>query len=236
MDPRKSKNKVTLELRDQEGISGNIFLSLKYYEYDTPELEGIMNDYEVFDPLNTVKLMLHRANTKSIGKALKIVGYKPKYPVIIVPGLASSALEAWESPKESWIRERVWIDPFKIGKTALSMRLSRLTSSKKKPKRKNSIPTSISEDSFATSPQTEPVNANADQRIWLQHIMLASDGFSDPPGIKLRAVDGLTGCDYLSTNLFAKKASYVMSYIINELVMVGYSPTNLDAATVSIKR
>ena len=93
LDPRKSKNKVTLELRDQEGISGNIFLSLKYYEYDTPELEGIMNDYEVFDPLNTVKLMLHRANTKSIGKALKIVGYKPKYPVIIVPGLASSALE-----------------------------------------------------------------------------------------------------------------------------------------------
>ena len=178
--------------------------------------------------------MLNTTNTKSIGKALKTVGYIPKYPVIIVPGLASTALEAWESPKESWIRERVWIDPFKIGKTAISMKLSQMTSSKKKYKRRRKRRTRAEIGNEDSAEQCAELNA--DERIWLQHIMLASDGFSDPPGIKLRPIEGLTGCDYLATNPLAKKASYVMSYVIQEFINAGYSPKNLEAATVSIKK
>ena len=40
------------------------------------------------------------------------------------------------------------------------------------------------------------------RRVWTQHVMLQQDGFSDPPGIKLRAVEGIHGIDYLASGRF----------------------------------
>ena len=37
--------------------------------------------------------------SQTISEAKKALGYRPHYPIIIVPGLASSALEAWETDK-----------------------------------------------------------------------------------------------------------------------------------------
>jgi hypothetical protein len=48
-----------------------------------------------------------------------------------------------------------------------------------------------------------------DMRLFLYHLCLAEDGWSDPPGIKVRAVEGLAGCDYLSHSTLIKKSSYV---------------------------
>ncbi len=42
---------------------------------------------------------------QTISEAKKALGYEPKYPIIIVPGLASSALEAWETDKGNGKRE-----------------------------------------------------------------------------------------------------------------------------------
>lgn len=55
----------------------------------------------------------------------KAQGRKPNYPVIIVPGLASSALEVWESPKSGWQGERIWLDIAKVGKAAKLVKLSK---------------------------------------------------------------------------------------------------------------
>ena len=41
--------------------------------------------------------MMKASKAKTIGSCFKESGHKPKYPVVLVPGLASSALEVWES-------------------------------------------------------------------------------------------------------------------------------------------
>jgi len=67
-------------------------------------------------------------------------------------------------------------------------------------------------------------------RIWLRHMVLESDGFSDPPGIRVRPVEGIHACDYLSTNPLTKKPTYVMAYVIRNLMDAGWDLNNLAAA------
>jgi len=62
----------------------------------------------------------------------------------------------------------------------------------------------------------------------LIHFLLALS--SDPPGVKVRAVNGLHGIDYLAESSIAKKASYVFGHVINALIDVGYDYNNLEAA------
>ena len=45
-------------------------------------------------------------------------------------------------------------------------------------------------------------------RQFIRMLMLEPDGFSDPPGVKVRAMDGIQGLDYLSRGV-AKQASFV---------------------------
>ena len=42
-----------------------------------------------------------------------------QHPVLIIPGMASSALEVWESPIKEWGRTLLWIDPLKFGNLAV---------------------------------------------------------------------------------------------------------------------
>jgi hypothetical protein len=44
--------------------------------------------------------------------------------------------------------------------------------------------------------------------IRIKHIVLQEDGVSDPPGIKVRALEGLKGCAYLETSNRATKVWY----------------------------
>ena len=96
-------------------------------------------------------------------------------------------MECWASnDKPGWIRDRVWIDPFKIGKTARFQKLSNAVTKRKKSTKK--IERSEVDDENAEGAEA-PVSAD-DRRLWLRHLLTADDGFSDPPGIKLRPVPG----------------------------------------------
>lgn len=144
---------------------------------------------------------------KSVGKAKAKLGYSPKFPVVIVPGFASSALECWQAEKSSWVRERIWVDPFKIGHTVVGQAIvNKITKADSK-------------------------GLTASQRQWLRHMLCAEDGYSDPEGIKVRPVPGLHATDFLADNPVAKAPSYVFGHLISELADVGYTPENLDAAT-----
>ena len=55
------------------------------------------------------------------------------------------------------------------------------------------------------------------QRKWIMHMVLKKDGFSDPDGIKLRAVKGIKGCAYLEVNQLMNSLSYVMGPLADTL-------------------
>lgn len=214
LDPRTKSQKVTVEVADQNGKAGFLEIELTYMELVVDEMTSTVTDsYKPFDVLEEVNAMLSNTGSKSVGMAKRALGYKPKYPVMIVPGLASSALICWESDKEAWKMERVWVDPFKIGKAAAFQKLSNKMKGKSKK-------------------DEGEEDLNKDQRRWLKHILLAADGYSDPPGIKVRPVDGLGGCDYLSDSPLAKKATYVFGHVIQTLADAGYDAMSLDAAPV----
>jgi len=69
-----------------------------------------------------------KEGAKKVGAVKKANGFVPKFPIVLIPGLGSSALEVWEG-KSEWSRDRVWLDPFKIGKIAAAQRLKESASS-----------------------------------------------------------------------------------------------------------
>lgn len=72
---------------------------------------------------------------------------------------------------------------------------------------------------------------------WLRHMMLDSrDTKSDPPGIKVRPIEGIEGVDYLTPGPITSHISYVFGPVIKALVdsskAGGYTPdVNLRAST-----
>jgi hypothetical protein len=67
-------------------------------------------------------------------------------------------------------------------------------------------------------------------KAWMQHMLLAEDGHSDPNGIKVRGVAGLAGCNYLQPGVMAA-ATWVFGHVTKHLKRLGYGPHNLKAAT-----
>ena len=51
-------------------------------------------------------------------------------------------------------------------------------------------------------------------------MVLSSDGYSDPPGIRVRPVQGLHGIDYLASSPLAKAPSYVFGHVIKMYVAI----------------
>ena len=47
-------------------------------------------------------------NVKSVGLSMKNEGWKPKHPIIIIPGIYSSALEVWQGA-DSLFGKRIWV-------------------------------------------------------------------------------------------------------------------------------
>eukprot|EP01094_Clydonella_sp_ATCC50884_P019594 TRINITY_DN3870_c0_g1_i2.p1 TRINITY_DN3870_c0_g1~~TRINITY_DN3870_c0_g1_i2.p1 ORF type:complete len:791 (-),score=263.20 TRINITY_DN3870_c0_g1_i2:193-2565(-) len=144
-----------------------------------------------------------RTGESSLGRAMRSSGSKPNFPVVLVPGLASSALEVWDSEEmPGWIGERVWIDINKIGSLAQLQKIKNV---------------------FKKGDEGK-------ERVWLRHLCPEEDGFSDPPGIKVRPCEGLGAIDYLSHNPLTMKPTYVWAYIIRALIDLGYDRKNLIAA------
>ena len=99
---------------------------------------------------------------QTISEAKAQLGYRPHYPIIIVPGLASSSLEvcvcvcvcvldylvfmsvcdfnytstqALVTDKGTWKGERVWVDPFKIGRAAVLQKVANIFTTKSNQKK-----------------------------------------------------------------------------------------------------
>lgn len=200
---------------------------------------------------------------KYVGELMSKNGWKPKYPVIIVPGLASSSLEVWESAeKPDWETERLWIDISKIGKAAkmkqVDKKLKRIKGALSRSKSgsgtlgtEDTPENSDAEDSSESSSSIRSASNVSLKKVlkegtgldefgseraavlgrqWLHHMMPLDDGWSDPPGIKVRAVEGLHGVDTLIGHGIGKSSSYVQSKVIRNLKALGYDSRNLLAA------
>ena len=69
-----------------------------------------------------------------------------------------------------------------------------------------------------------------DRKMWLRHMALGGDGHSDPPGIEVRAVQGLAGVDYLQPGHVMGATTWVFGQVIDFLRARGYDDSNLRGA------
>ena len=123
LDGRLQEKRVTLNT--PHGVIGTALFSLSFTELPASDLNRMYaSNYQLFDPLLDVHSLKKNTGMKSVAAAKLALGMRPKYPVLIFPGLASSALECLQTPQKEWHRERVWIDPFKIGKLAAMQKIS----------------------------------------------------------------------------------------------------------------
>mmetsp|Transcript_19419 Transcript_19419/g.54554 ORF Transcript_19419/g.54554 Transcript_19419/m.54554 type:complete len:1295 (+) Transcript_19419:74-3958(+) len=225
LKPLQKEHQEILPITNMDGKTGSVTVSAQYNIASAEDVIKVNKSYSSIDIMRNVKAAKKYTSTKRIGLAKAALGYRPKYPIIIVPGLASSALEAWTTEKGAWRRERVWVDPMKIGNLAVMEKIFTMPKISKKDSREAKEGSSKGKSREAGSGEEEEV-----RRFWLKHMTTAKDGYSDPPGIKIRPVDGLHGCDFLADSPLAKKASYVFGHVIAALSDVGYEPRNMDAA------
>lgn len=203
LEPRETISNLELEISDQEGKVGIIKISVEYKQITQSDVTKLVeNSYE--DISSWIPNFLR--SKESAGTVLAEAGYTAFYPIMIIPGIASSGLECWETDHPSWFRERIWMTP------------SKLTSHTA-----NTIFTKVKATLSFEGQVSE----------WRRHILLAEDGYSDPPNIKVRPCSGFSGIDYIVDSGPFKSASYVFGPLIEELAKVGYDPRNLDAAPVS---
>mmetsp|Transcript_31741 Transcript_31741/g.49648 ORF Transcript_31741/g.49648 Transcript_31741/m.49648 type:complete len:702 (-) Transcript_31741:47-2152(-) len=231
VDSQKEMIEGSFSLASNSGIFGKCNYTAQWIKLGPEKLKEVVNTYKNLDPLEEANELKRYTKKQTVAEAKYSLGFRPKYPIIIIPGLASTALEAWSTDKAAWMRERVWIDPFKIGKMAVFEKVSqRFAKKETKKKPKKGGRESVSEHHLEQHDEDEDTDEEF-RRKWLQHMVLAEDGFSDPPGIRVRAVAGLHGCDFLSDQPVVKQKSYVFGYLIAALLEVGYDTNNLDAET-----
>ena len=159
--------------------------------------------------------------------------FEANYPVIIIPGLASSALDVVKSSSDKSMEgTRLW-----IGMGALA--------SGKIFKPRNEVPKNADmkaapEDSSHSSgdglldvlggaSEAAMFNPKMEKDVraensWIMHACLNDnrDGWSDPPGIQTRPVPGMAGCAYLSKDVLTSPLSYVFGYMFDALKRIGY--------------
>jgi hypothetical protein len=60
-------------------------------------------------------------------------------------------------------------------------------------------------------------------------LLMRDRGLEDPPGIRVRAVQGSDGCAYLAPGALTNSLSYVMGPLLNSMMDLGYTDDNLAA-------
>lgn len=128
-------------------------------------------------------------------------------PICIIPGFMSSGLEIQQSIfRPDWEGERLWINLASLGFQSIH---------------------------FGSSPavEKEPDAKHTKYKSdWLNHMSLMHDLQSEREGIKVRAIEGLPGVDYLTPGTLTNHVSYVFGPVIKALVEAGYTEgKNLDA-------
>eukprot|EP01094_Clydonella_sp_ATCC50884_P018051 TRINITY_DN3267_c0_g1_i1.p1 TRINITY_DN3267_c0_g1~~TRINITY_DN3267_c0_g1_i1.p1 ORF type:complete len:1413 (+),score=388.34 TRINITY_DN3267_c0_g1_i1:156-4394(+) len=163
-------------------------------------------------------------------------GWTPNKPVLIVPGLCSSALSVHESSHGPWVGKRVWLDMNCIGFDKVWDTIPGGRKHKPKKSKAGKAPTPASN---VAAEATYIYGSSADaaakhdallKRKWVNHIMLdPKDGISDPEGIKVRPVDGLDGVMYLDPGALTSALSYVFGPLVETLRTLGYTDKNVRA-------
>jgi len=125
-------------------------------------------------------------------------------PVVLFPSLAGSVLECQESTVEGFKGKRIWM--------ALGSMMSGANAE------------------TATKVKDSATSYHMESNPFVQHMMLDpdSDG-KDHNGIKVRAKEGLAGCEYLSEELFVKDGTVIMGIITDMLRKHGYQEWDPEA-------
>ncbi len=115
-----STHEAIVRISNRSGVIGRATIEFRYEEVcfslpikdnhnlqillqvDRDQLNKIFDKYTPFDRLADVNMIKKFTKQRSIGLAKVELGYRPKYPVIIIPGLASSALECWQTTSKEW--------------------------------------------------------------------------------------------------------------------------------------
>jgi hypothetical protein len=230
LDSTARNHTYILTLLHPDGAVGEVEIHIRFKEVSDDKAALAETGYRSIDPFEEVKRIKRESGCKGgIGKARALLGARPKYPVLIIPGLASSALEAIVTDEREWKRERVWIDPFKIGKLAVLEKVAKVFASNPKETNANMGVPSASTGNLDEIELEGDRDTAEKRRRWIEHMTLGNDGVSDPPNIKVRAVQGLHAIDYLATVSVARAPSYVFAHMIQMLFDVGYDDGWLDA-------
>ncbi|KAJ3028270.1 hypothetical protein HDV00_010534 [Rhizophlyctis rosea] len=136
---------------------------------------------------------------------------RAKHPVIIIPGMASTALEAWTDPPRA--------DSRPIGAEPPSEEASNPTASE--------LPDGCAKNYFRKRMWGALNQLRAillDRECWLAHMKLDAHTGLDPPGARLRAALGLDAADYLWPGY------WVFAKLISNLGAIGYDNNNMQLA------
>lgn len=145
-------------------------------------------------------------------------------PILIIPGFMSSGLEIKESSTHpNWVDKRLWLNLGSLGLSAMYF-----GNAQRKGASPPSSPISTKTDDASNTQRSEEEQQQANYKSgWLQHMMLnPTDMRSDPHGLKVRAIEGLEGVDYLSPGTFTNMVSYVFGPAIIALEKGGYNSTS----------
>jgi len=170
--------------------------------------------------------------SKRLGADMAQDGWRPKYPIMLVPGFASSGLQIMEGA-EDWIGDRVWLEVGKVascaGKSKIRMKQDKFKKILKEEKEKALAVDGWSE---ACALSIADIRWCTTMNRWLRHNCLDPvDGISDPPGIKVRSIPGNVSCTYLDPSVKAlAPMSYIMGPLVETLEALGYNETNLQCA------
>lgn len=118
----------------------------------------------------------------------------------------SSGLEVKESNvKPNWVGKRIWINLSSLGFQSMYWGPSQ---------KQHNKPRNTTEEELQMNYKS----------AWIKHMTLnAKDMKTEQSGVKVRAIEGLEGVDYLSPGAFTNHVSYVFGPVIKALELAGYN-------------
>ncbi|KAJ3077061.1 hypothetical protein HK102_005299, partial [Quaeritorhiza haematococci] len=153
-------------------------------------------------------------------------GWHAKYPVILIPGVVSTGLEVWNTPpaKSTPSSHKTPSNP---SNPSASPSSNASSSSASSSSASSNTHTNCGQKYFrkrmwGTLNQFRAVLL--DRECWMQHMRLDPLTGMDPPGVKLRAAQGLDAADYLFPGY------WVWARIISNLAAIGYDNNNMHLA------
>lgn len=164
---------------------------------------------------------------------------KQRLPILIFPGFLSSALEVKQSPVYSTTTSSSSADPNSSSSSSQARRIWLNIASAGFSKLYFGGALKSNEERYEQGQEynealhQEYAEESQCKSKWIQHLRLSEqDLVSDPPGIQVRATQGVQAVDYLAEHGLAKHVSWVFSNVVQTLKKEGYTEGHdLDAAS-----